>query len=452
MRIVVAGNGKVGAALVRQLAAEGHNLTLIDARQEVLETSVDRYDVMTVHGNCACMSVLRQAGVKRADLLIALTGRDEINLLCCLTARVLNKDLHTIARIRNPEYLDQVYGMQEVFALSMVVCPERQAATEIERLLRYPGFLRRDTFAKGRVEIVELRVDGKSKLRNVALTDLNGIVKCKTLVCAVVRDGKGITPDGNFVIREGDRLFVTAPTDVLAVLLKNLGIITRRVRQVLICGGGRVSYYLAERLEKCGISAKIIERDPERSHSLAALLPRTTVIDGDASDHEFLESQRIRDCDAVVTLTGLDEMNMIVSLYADFCGVPHVVTKIGRMETSNIPTNLPLGSVLSPKELCCSSIVRYVRAMHNQAGAAISIHPIADGYAEALEFRVERGTPHCGVPLRRLKVKHNVLIVCINHGAQTQIPDGDACFNAGDTIVVVKSGSQVIYQLNDIFE
>ncbi len=451
MKIIVAGEGKVGGTLVRQLAAEGHNITLIDANQRILENSVERYDIMAIHGNCANMSVLAQAGVKTADLLIALTGADEINLLSCLIAHEINPKLHTIARIRDPEYVNQVYAMRNMFALSDVVSPERQTAVEIERLLKYPGFLHRDPFAKGRVEIVELKVDANSKLCNVALNDMNGIVKCKVLVCAVLRGSEAITPDGNFVIHAGDRLFVTAPTDTLAILLKNLGIITRRVRRVILCGGGRVSYYLAQKLEKSGISVQIIEKDPLRSQTLAQLLPRTTIIEGDASDHELLDSEGIANCDALVSLTGLDELNMVISLYADLCGVPQVITKIGRMETSNIPASLSIGSVISPKELCCSSIVRYVRALRNQSGAATSVHSVANGHAEALEFQVDPHTLHCGRPLKELNLKPNVLIACINHGAATKIPDGDAHFEVGDTVIVVKSGSNVIYQLNDIF-
>ena len=205
MKIIIAGNGKVGAALTRQLSAEGDDLTLVDSNLKVLESSEERYDIMVVQGNCASMSALRQAGVKEADLLIAMTGADEVNLLCCMTAHAMNARIHTIARVRNPEYMDQIYAMREMFALSMVVNPERQAAVEAERLLKYPGFLKRDTFTKGRVEIVELKIDGRSKLCNVALNDMYGIVKCKILVCAVLRSGKAVAPNGNFVLREGDR-------------------------------------------------------------------------------------------------------------------------------------------------------------------------------------------------------------------------------------------------------
>lgn len=452
MKIIIAGDGKMGATLTRQLSAEGNDLTLIDSNPKVLESSEERYDVMVVQGNCASMEVLLQAGVKEADLLIAVAGADEINLLCCMTAHGLNERIHTIARVRNPEYTDQIYEMSGMFALSMAVNPEKQAAAEIARLLRYPGFLKRDTFAKGRVEIVELRIDEHSKLCNVALNDMNGIVKCKILVCAVLRNGRAITPDGNFVLREGDRIFVTASADTLTILLKNLGIITHKVKRVILCGGGRVSYYLAKQLQSGGINVQIIERDLDRCNHLAVILPNICIIHGDASSQFLLESEGISDCDALVTLTGLDELNMIISLYGNSCGVPQVITKLGRMDNANILGKLTLGSVISPKELCCNTIVRYVRAMKNQTGAALTVHTIADGQAEAMEFSVDESTMHCGEPLKNLRLKKGVLVVCITKGAKQEIPNGDSYFNHGDTLIIVTNGEKGIYQLNDIFE
>lgn len=450
MNIIIAGDGKVGVTLARQLSAEGHDLTLIDLDKQVLEATMEQCDVMTVQGNCASMPVLLQAGVKEAELLIAATSADEVNLLCCMTAHTINKNLHTIARIRNPEYSDQIHTMRSAFGLSLTVNPEKQAATEIERLLKYPGFLRRDTFAKGRAEIVELRVDAQSKLCNISLIEMYKIVKRKVLVCTVLRNGSAIIPGGNFVLREGDRLFVTAPTDNLTVLLKSLGIITRRVRRVILCGGGRVSYYLAKLLEEDRISVQIIERDAERCRQLAAMLPNASVVQGDCSSQARLESEGLGDCDALVTLTGIDEMNMIISLYASSRGVPQVITKLGRGENTNVTGSLGLGSIVCPRELCCSTIVRYVRAMQNQTGAALSIHTIADGQAEAVEFLVDETTRYCGVPLKDLKLRQNVLISSITHGSATEIPSGESMFRQGDTVVIT-SGRGMLNQINDIF-
>ena len=451
MNIIIAGDGKAGSMLTRQLSAEGHDVTVIDSDADVLQSSVERYDVISVHGNCASMAVLQEAGVKDADLLIAATNADEVNLLCCTTAHALNPKLHTIARIRNPEYTEQIYRMRNVFGLSMVINPENQAATEIERLLKYPGFLRRDTFAKGRTEIVELRVDSGSKLCNVSLMDLRNIVRCQVLVCAVLRGGSAIMPKGDFVLKEGDRVFFTALTQNLTTLLKNLGILTRRVRSVTLCGGGRISYYLASRLKKSGISCRIIESDYARCRELCELLPDADIIHGDISEQDLLDSEGLANTDALVTLTGLDELNMIVSLFAASRGIPQVITKLGHAGNRSVIDSLSLGSVICPRELVCSNIVRYVRAMENQTGAAISVHTIADGQAEAMEFLVDSSTKNCGKALKDIRLKPNVLLVSIAHGGPTEIPNGGSSFDTGDTVVVVTNGGEAIRQLNDIF-
>ena len=451
MNIIVAGDGKVGSLLTRQLSSEGHNVTVIDCNSQVLQSSIERYDVISVHGNCASMAVLQEAGVKDSDLLIAATGEDEINLLCCTTAHALNPKLHTIARIRNPEYTEQIYRMRNIFGLSMVINPENQAATEIDRLLKYPGFLRRDTFANGKTEIVELRVDGGSKLCNVKLMDLRNIVKCKVLVCAVLRGGNAIAPKGDFILREGDRLFVTALSENLATLLNNLGMLSLRVRNVTLCGGSRISYYLAKRLQKAGISTRIIDNDYNRCRELSELLPDTDIIHGDIREQDLLLGEGRSRTDALVTLTGLDELNIIVSLCAAATGIPQVITKLSSTENRSVIDSLSLGSVLSPRELVCSNIVRYVRAMENQTGAALSVHTIADGQAEAMEFLVDETTKNCSKPLKEIRLKPNVLLVSISHGAVNEIANGDSVFQPGDTVVVVTNSREVIKQFNDIF-
>ena len=452
MNIIIAGNGKVGATLARQLTAEGYDVTLIDSNQHVLNAGVTDLDVMTVHGNCASMDVLLQAGIKDADLLLAVTSADEVNLLCCTTAHGLNRKLHTIARIRNPEYTEQIYALRDLFPLSMTINPELQTAREIARLLKYPGFLRRDTFAKGKNEIVELRIDAGSKLCDISLIDMPNVVKTKVLVCAVLRDGKALVSNsGSFVLKEGDRIFVTAPTRNLTVMLKNLGIITRPARKVVLCGGGRSSYYLAEILEKDGISVHLIDKDERRCRVLAEQLHKTEVIHADATDQDLLESENLYDCDAMVSITGLDELNMIISLYGKTQGIPQVITKLSHVESRSVIDALSLGSVVCPKELCCNDILRYVRAMKNQTGAAVSLHAIADGQAEAVEFVVDENTENCGKTLKELKLKPGLVIASITHGRITEIPGGDSFFRQGDSVVVVTGGRGVLQQLNDIF-
>lgn len=451
MKIIIAGNGKLGDTLIKQLSKEGHDVTVIDSSKQVLESSIEQFDVMTVYGNCATRDVLIQAEVKSSDLLIAVTGMDEVNLLTCMTAHGINPNIHTIARIRNPDYTQQIYEMKNVFDISLAVNPELQTATEIERLLKYPGFLKRDTFAKGRIELVELRIDKDSKLCDVPLSQLDSIVNCKVLVCVVLRDGKALIPSGDFILKEGDCIFVTASSKVLTLLLKNLNIITKKTKRVTLCGGGKITYYLARLLVRDGISVQIVDNNLSRCKELADLLPECNIIHGDASNETLLESEGVDTSDAVVSLTGLDELNIIISLYSKSKNISQVITKLSRLNQLGIIDSL-LGSYVCPKELCCNNIVRYVRAMKNQTGAAISVHGIANGQAEALEFKANEQTRNCGVPLRSIKLKNNILLACITKKGVVEIPNGDSTFDVGDTIIVVTTGNQVIDRLNDIFE
>lgn len=453
MKIIIAGAGKVGFVIASQLSLEGHDITLIDSDMNVLENEMQECDVMSVCGNCATSDVLLKAGVKDADLLIATTGADEVNLLCCVIAHSINSNIHTIARIRNPEYSDQIYKMRDIFALSMIVNPEKQAAIEIERVLKYPGFLKREAFAKGRAEIVEIKIDAESQLCNLPLKDLSSVLKCKVLVCVVLRGGEAITPDGEFILRDGDKVFVTAPTNNLSVLLSSLGVVKKKIKTVLICGGGRVAYYLAKKLSHDGFKVSIIEKDYDICVKLDEILPDVEIIHGDASNQPLLESEGLSSADALVTLTGLDELNIIISLYGHSLEIPQVITKISHMQKSEILDNLPLGSIISPDELSCNSIVRYVRAMKHQAGAAQAVHFIADRHTEAIEFRVTADTLNLGIPLKNIKTKKNVLIACISHQGVIEIPDGNSTFNKGDSLVVVTpADGEKIYELNDIFE
>ncbi len=452
MKIIIAGDGKVGLTLTEKLSAEGHDLTLIDTNQQVLDSSVERYDVMAVQGNCASMGVLEQADVGQAELLIAATNADEINLLSCMTAHGLNPRLHTIARIRNPEYGKQILTMRNVYQISLIVNPERQAAQEIERLIKYPGFLQRDTFARSRVEIVELRIDEESRLKSVALSNLGGVVKCRVLICVVCRGGEAFVPGGDFVLQAGDRVFVTADSGTLTLLLKNLGVITKKAKRVIICGGGRIGYYLAQQLIKNDVIVQLIERDERRCRELTELLGDACVIHGDASSQTLLDSEGVANCDALVAMTGMDEMNMIISLYGKKRGVGQVITKVGYTDNTGIFDSLKLGSLICPKELSANTIIRYVRALQNSEGAALTVHSIAEGQAEALEFVVDEKTLHIGEPLKKIRIRKNVLIACISHGGRTEIPSGDSVFGERDSVIVIAHGGTRLLQLNDIFE
>ncbi len=451
MKIIIAGNGKIGETLTRQLSREGYGITVIDTDRAALQNEAERFDVITCEGNCASAATLRESGVASADLLIAATGSDEINLLCCMTAKSLNPNIHTIARIKNAEYNEQVYGMKDIFAISLAFNPELQTAVEIDRLIRYPGFLKRDTFTKGRVEIVELKIDEGSPLDGKMLMDIHSTVNADVLVCAVLRGGEAIAPSGRFTLQAGDRIFVTGSADNLSKMLKSIGVVTHKVKDVMIIGGGRLSVYLANLLSRRHIGVKIIEKDVEICRKLAEKLPDADIVCGDASVPELLDSEGINSCDAGVSLTGLDEINIVVSLYAKAAGVPQTITKLGRLDGTGIIQELALGSVISPKRVSCDTILRYVRAVKNQTGAAASLYSIADGQAEATEFAVGENTRNLDTPLRQIRFKKNVLVACITRNGEPRIPNGDSEIKAGDTVIIVSVGNRLT-QLNDIFD
>ena len=451
MKIIIAGDGKVGLALTRQLLHEGHEVTIVDSNPVVLQANMYQYDVMAVQGNAATMEALRQAQVEKADLLIAATSADEINLLCCLTAKKMNSRLHTIARVRNPDYTEQLFFMREELGLSMTINPELSAAREIFHLLQFPSFLHRDSFAKGRVEIVGLRVDEGSRLEGVALHQLYKIAQVKELVCAALRAGQVVIPDGSFELKKDDRIFVTARAVNLAQLIKNLGIAKQKVRRVMLVGGGHISFYLAQRLLDAHLSVKIIEQNPTRARFLAENLPGAAVVLGDGSSQSFLESEGLGEADALVSLTGIDEENIVLSMYAHSQGVPKVVTKVNRLEYNRMFEALDIGSIVSPKDLCSALIARYVRGMQNKTGKILALHLIAEGNAAAMEFRVDEHTHHRGVPLKDVPLRRGVLISCISRGADTIIPDGTSSFEVGDTVVAVSTLDAPVMQLNDLF-
>ena len=451
MKILVAGAGKVGKTLTEELTSEGHDITLIDSNTKVLEEVMSRYDVITLQGNAASKAVLEEAGIDQMDVFIAATNADEVNLLSCITVHAMNPKVHTIARIRDPQYVEQAYSMSDVFALSLIINPERQAAEEIAGLLKYPGFLQRERFAKAHVEIVELKVTRGSRLVNVQLSSLASTTRSKVLVCAVVREGKSIMPDGSFVLKQDDRIFVTGEPDQLHSMLTHIGIINMPVRHAVLAGGGRISYYLAQLLHAANITTSIIEANPAKCRELSEQLPYTTVINGDVSDRATLDAEEISGYDAVVSLTGMDELNIVTSMYAHLNHVPNIVTKLGRGEETDLIENMPIGSVVCPKQLCTMHIVRYIRAMQNKTGAALTIHRIAAGNAEAIEFTVDAGTRHIGEQLRNIRTIKNALIVSISHNGHAEIAHGHSSFQEGDIVVIVTNKETAVSQLNDIF-
>ncbi len=450
MKVVIVGDGKVGYTLAEQLSKEGHDIVVIDHNREVLKQLSETLDVMVVYGNGASLKVQKEADVQGSDLLIAATSADEINLLCSIIARKLGCK-HTIARMRNPEYAEQLYFLREELGLSMTINPEWAAAREIFRLIQLPSFLKRDSFAKGRVEIVELLLKTDA-LHGRPLSDLYKMAKVRVLVCAVERENDVFIPDGSFRLQKGDKLYVTAPSRDLATLVKFLGISQPRVKDVTIVGGSRIAYYLAATLLDAGIGVKIIELQHDRCLELAERLPRASIVHGDGSKKALLLSEGIEQADAIVTLTDFDEVNLVVSMYANYLKVPKVITKISYSEYNEVFRDKGIDCVISPKMLCANDIVRYVRAMENTAGGSVlAVHRLVEDRVEALEFRVTEAVRHRGETLAKITLKPNILVACINRNGRIIIPKGDDTIELGDTVILVTEADKMIADLNDIF-
>ena len=452
MNIIIAGIGKTGTALSRVLSQRGHEVVAIDLEAEVLERHSERFDIMPVQGNCLTAAALSEAGIERAQVLIAVTGSDETNLLCCLIARRMNGALHTIPRVRNPEYLEQIELMREDFGVSLTLNPDKDAATEIYKAIKLPGFLKRESFAKGKVEIVELRIEEGSPLANASMKDLNKIMGCKVLVCAITRGEKTFIPGGADVIMAEDHIFVTAPVAVLSLLMSNLGITSKKVHNVMIIGGGRIGFYLAQMLLKDGVRVKIIDSNRERALHLANELENAVVVCADGSSQELLEMESISDTDSLVTLTGFDEINVMVSVFGASMGVKNIITKINRIESTNLFERMGAGTLINSARLSERYVARYISAMQNRIDeAAITSHAIANEAAEAIEFLVEEDTLYRDTPLKDIPIRKNTLISCINHNGSNIIPDGTSSFTLGDPIIVVGLGDDEISSLNEIF-
>ena len=450
MNIVIVGDGKVGYTLASELSREGHDIVIIDKNERVLGGAQDTLDVMTVTGNGASLEIQKEAGVKDSDLLIAATSSDEVNILSCVLARRLGC-ANTIARVRNPEYESQLSFLRDDLGLSMTVNPEKSAAHEIFSLLQFPTFLNRDTFSRGRIELVELMIRPDSILSGVELNKFYDIVKVKVLICVVDRNGAITIPSGDFVLMAGDKITVTAASSNLAMFIKNLNISNVKVHNVVIIGGSRTAVYLAAELVKSRVSVKIIEKDPQRCLELSGLLPDVLILEGDGSSVALIESEDIANADAVVTLTGIDEENLIISMYAKSLGVPKCIPKINNVEYGNILKNTGVESFVVPKRLTTEKIVRYVRAMESTSGGqVVSLIRIANGTAEALEFTVSDDFGGNSIPFSSLDIKDSILIACILRGASIIIPGGSDYLQSGDDVIIVAPTNNAIIDLNDI--
>lgn len=450
MNIVIIGDGKVGHKLAMQLSGEKYNVTLIEKNERKIKDAINEMDVSCVVGDGASADVQRQADVPGADLVIACASTDEMNLFCCLLARKLGAK-QTIARVRNPIYHNQIDLLKEDLKLSMAVNPERALAGEISRVLIFPSAAKIETFVKGRVELVEVTYPSHSSIDGLSLSELYKKHQIKMLVCAVQRDGEVYIPDGNFVPQPGDKINIAASHPEIEKFLKLTNGIIGKAKNVIICGGGRVAYYLGSQLLELGMQVKIIEMDEKRCMELCDLLPQATIIHGNATDHELLEEEGISKADAFVTLTGMDEENIIMSMYAKSLHVPKVVTKINDEGLQSMVDQLGMESVVSAKNVTANAITSYVRAMRNSMGSANveTVYKLIGGKIEALEFRIREKTRYTGIPLKDLNLKLNHLVACIVRNRRIIIPGGNDTLEVGDSVIVISMG-QGLEDLQDI--
>ena len=451
MKIIIAGAGKIGRSVAALLAGEGHDLTLIDHNGELIAGVSNKLDVICVEGSATNPETLREAGAADADLLLAATEQDEVNMVCGISARHLGTR-HVIARIRDPEYLSQTEFLREALGLSVIVNPERECAREISRVLRFPSAVRVDAFSKGSLEIVEHKVSPDSRLDGMQLKNLVRELGAKVLVSVVERDDEAIIPNGDFVLRAGDRLSITGTARELRRFFIAAGQYVRPVRKVMIIGGGRIAVYLTRLLLESGMDVTVVEKDRDRCDALCDLIPDAHIIWGDATRGDVLLEDGLASADAFVALTGEDGDNIVTSLYARSCGVGKIVAKVNREHFSEILENSGLDSIVTPKDVVAQQLARYVRAMNNSVGSSMeTLYRLADGMVEALEFKVSCDSACVGVPLKNLKLKPNVLITALARGNKSIIPDGSTVIESGDHAVIVTRAGW-LQNLDDIVE
>jgi len=439
MRIIIVGCGKVGYTLAEQLSNENHEVTMIDVNSQTLQDAISILDVSGIVGNGTSYRTQVEAGVEEADLLIAVTDRDEINLLSCLIAKKAGK-CQTIARVRNPEYYEEISFIKEELGLSMSINPEWAAASEIARLIHYPSAFEVDTFAKGRVNLLRIQIPESSVLHHMKLMDFPSKVSRDVLICIVEREDQVIIPNGSFELLEGDMISIILPMEKAFHFFHQIGIQTKPIKNVLIAGGGTISYYLAKQLEKSKVKTKIIELDRKRCELLSERLPDTMIIQGDATDKQLLLEEGIVQADAMASLTDLDEENIMLSLYAhQVSSAKKTMTKINKINFEEVIRELPIGSMICPKNITAEYIIRYVRSMQNSYNSSNveALYRMANGRVEALEFKVGENAKVIRKPLMELSLKDNLLICSISRRGIILTPGGKDQILPGDGVIVV---------------
>ena len=442
MKLVIVGAGKVGETLVSEFVNENHDIVVVDVDQNTVSGVVNRYDVNGVIGGGLERTVLLDAGVDKADFLIACTSRDEVNILCSVLGKKLGAK-HTIARVRDPEYFKEVDNMKDVLGLDYAFNPELATANEIVQVLKFPSANTVDSFAKGRAVMVDFDILEGNPLIGQSLKEISSSYGKKILIAMVLRGEEVIIPHGDFVVEENDNLHIIASETEITAFCKKLKIFKPRAKNVFVIGGGKIAYYLAQKLIANGVNVKIVEKDEERAKELSASLPKARVILADATEQEVLDEENLKGCDACVTLTGMDEQNLIVSLYAKQSGVEKVVSKVDRQSVLNMVKMLGLDTVVTPKSVIANQIIRFVRASQTASGDGINnLYKLHDK-VEALEFTVSEKFPALNKKLKEIGIKKNVLVGGIVRGDEFILPSGETEFVAGDKVIVVTAISKI---------
>ncbi|MBQ7147388.1 MAG: Trk system potassium transporter TrkA [Pseudobutyrivibrio sp.] len=438
LKIIIVGCGKVGRTLVDRLSKEGHDIVVIDQKQERIDNLTNLYDIMGIQGNGASYSIQLEAGIKDADLIIAVTNSDELNLLCCTIAKQVG-DCASIARVRNPDYSKEISYLQEKLGLVMIINPEFEAAREISSILSLPSTLEVSSFAHGQAEMVEFKIGEGNVLNGLTIKDLSATISSKVLITAVKRDNEVIIPTGDFVLQTDDIVCAVGARRFARTFLNEIGYKTRQVKDCLIVGGGKASYYLAKLLLQAKINVRIIERSKERCEELSIALPKATIINGDGGDEALLREEGIEYVESFVPLTGIDEENILLTLYANQVSNAKVITKVNRISFDNVLSQLNLGSVVYPRQITAESIIAYVRAKSasGDGNDILTLYHIFDQRVEAIEFNITEKSKATGVPFSVMHFKDNVLIAFINRNGTIIIPSGSDTIEVGDTVMVV---------------
>ncbi|MBM6744257.1 Trk system potassium transporter TrkA [Drancourtella massiliensis] len=451
MNIIIVGAGKVGTTIADQLSSENHNITIIDLNQKKVEEAEEEFDAMGIVGNGASHQVQVDAGVMDAELLIAVTGSDELNLLCCLIAKKTGK-CQTIARVRNPIYSKEVNFIKRQMGLSVVINPELTAAQEISQLLRLPYAKKVDTFARGRVEMIKFRMNPELHMDGLQVADIISKMKCDIMICGVERQGQVVIPNGDFVLKNNDLVSMMAVPKETAKFFRKMGIPTHQAKSTLIVGGGTIAYYLAKQLLEMRVDVRIIEQNKERCEMLSEQLPEATILQGDGTDKEFLLEEGLMHTDSFVALTNMDEENLMLALLARKYSNAKLIAKVNRIHFEEVVDELDIDSVIYPKNLAADHIVRYTRAMQNSLGSNVeTLYKILDGQAEALEFVIREDSSVTNQRLMDLPLKDHLLVCYISRYGKLKMARGQDMLKVGDSVIIVTT-HKGLHDITDILK